>query len=453
MAWATGTATNYLDLLSKLETFLTSNSTLVGLGQNWTTQRYSAGVAPTTFTGRIAFGSPTNANTFLDAQPGVLPATYYKAKIFGTLTAPLTGDYTFGIDADDCVDLLIDGNLVAGWYGSHAGADAFTHNETVNLTSGTHTFEIRFLQSSGNYGVSLGWQKPGDGSIAIIPAGSLSSMQLQWSAYAGSMPNNTSEMDGLWAEKELVIKAPGLSGTENIYVGIQPYKNVTGDYYNWKVMGAVGYAPTLDFDNQPYKSTNAIIYLWNDPMTYWFIANGNRCIVVAKVDTIYQIMYLGKFLPYFLPTQYPYPVLACGTHTSTTSRWSAYNHDFSSIFSPGAGCFMYYIDGTWKQVRNRYNNGGWYNWDDGQVNVWPTSSNNNFRGNSLAWPDGGYTLLPLVLESGAPNNVLGEIDGIYWVSGHQNSSENVITVSGQNYLVVQDVWKTARDEYMAIKLA
>lgn len=35
MAWATGTATNYLDLLEKLKTFLTTNATLVSLNQEW----------------------------------------------------------------------------------------------------------------------------------------------------------------------------------------------------------------------------------------------------------------------------------------------------------------------------------------------------------------------------------------------------------------------------------
>ena len=36
MAWATGTATDYLDLVRRLRDFLTTNSALVALGQNWT---------------------------------------------------------------------------------------------------------------------------------------------------------------------------------------------------------------------------------------------------------------------------------------------------------------------------------------------------------------------------------------------------------------------------------
>lgn len=454
MAWVTGTATNYIDLLSKLESFLTTNATLVGLGQNWTTLRYSYGVAPSTFTGRIAFGSSLGA-TILDAPPAELPATNYNGMITGEFTAPLNGSYDFGIDGDDCVDLIIDGNLVAGWYGAHTQANNFSHFETIALTAGVHTFAVRFTQGSGGRAVSLGWRKPGDGSIDVIPGASLSNMTLTWATYGGATPTTTGGMDSLFSQKHLLMKAPGLSGTDEIFVGIQPFENVTGDRYNWRLQSSLGYNAANDWAGQPYKSGIPIIYLWNDPITYWFIANGNRVIMIAKVDTIYQIMYLGKFLPYFLPTQYPYPVICCGTHSSETSRWSDYNYDFSSILNPGSGCQMFYVDGTWKPIQNRYAQSGWYSWQNGYINVWPTGSNNNFLDNSLAWPDGGYTLLPLILEmdSGGVKNVLGEVDGILWVSGHQNSSENVIDVGGQNYLVVQDVWKTGRREYMAVRLS
>lgn len=455
MAWTSGTATNYIDLLSKLEAFLTTNSTLVGLGQNWTTLRYSYGVSPTAYTGRIAFGSTTNGTTILDAPPAELPATYYKGMITGTLTAPLTGSYNFGVDGDDCIDLIIDGNLVAGWYDAHTQAGDYSHFETVTLSAGTHTFAVRFTQGASARAVSIGWQKPGDGSIAVIPAASLSAMTLSWADYAGSAPTTTGGMDGLFSQKHLLMKAPGLSGTEEIFVGFQPFENVTSDYYNWRIMSSLGYNSAADYSGQPYKCTNSILYFWNDAIPYWFVANGNRCILVAKVGTTYQIMYLGKFLPYFLPTQYPYPVLCCGTHNSEASRWSAADYNFSSILNPGSGCMMYYIDGTWKTIQNRYAQSGTYVWQNGQINIWPTgSNNNNVLDYSLSWPDGGYSLLPLILEMDmGTTNVLGEVDGIFWISGHQNSSENIVTVSGQNYLVVQDVWKTGRREYMAVRLA
>jgi hypothetical protein len=456
MAYTSGTASNYVDLLARLESFLTTNPSLIAAGQAWTTLRYAYGVTPSTFTGRIAFSSSTNGTNFLDAPPSVLPATYYRARILGEITVPETGNYVFGVDGDDCIDLLIDGNLAAGWYGSHAQEGGFSHNETIALTAGVHTFAVRFTQGTGGRAASIGWRKPGDASITVIPAASLSNMTLSWSEYVSAAPTTTGGMDSLFNQKQLLMKAPGLSGTEEIFVGIVPYESVTSDYYNWAIMASLGHNASADYGGQPYKSGDMRIYLWNDPIPYWFVANGNRVIMIARVDSTYQIMYLGKFLPYMLPNQYPYPVLVCGTHNSAGSRYSSVNYDFSSILHPGAGCQMYYVDGTWKTVKNRYEQSGYSQWTEG-VNVWPTaqlSGSMNILDGALSWPDGGYTLLPLILEMNTPvSNVLGEVDGIMWVSGHQNASENIINVGGQDYLVVQDVWKQNRRDYMAVRLA
>lgn len=464
MAWTTGIATNYLDLLDKLETFLTSNAALVAAGQNWTTLRYSDGVDPSTYTGRIAFGSVQNGVTSLDVTPSVLPSTYFKARISGTLNAPEAGTYTVAIDGDDCIDLIIDGNLVASWYGSHTAEGGYSHNQQIVLTQGAHTFQVRTVQGAGTNLTSFGWKLPSGSTIEPVAAGYLSNMTLTWAAYGGAAPTSTALMDALFGQKQLIIKAPGLSGTDQIFIGIKPYSNVTGDYYNWSMTSFLGYSATDDVSTQPYSSPKSQLYLWNDQIKYWFIANGNRVIIVTKVSSVYQIGYIGKFLPYCLPTQYPYPVLVSGTHTSTTGRYSNADFDYSSILCPGAGTYFYYIDGTWKKIRNYFHLNGSRSSDSSasgldstNAQMWPTSprdQTSDVLANTLAWTDGGYTLLPLVIDMQNPVfNVLGEVDGIMWVSGHQNASENIINVGGQDYLVVQNVWITSRADYMAVRLS
>lgn len=463
MAYVTGIATNYIDLLDKLEAFLTGNASLVAAGQNWTTLRYSDGVDPVTYSGRIAFGSSQNGVTSLDVPPPMLPSTYYKARIKGTLVAPETGTYVMAIDGDDCIDLLIDGNLVASWYGSHSAEGGYSHQQTLALGAGNHTFEVRFVQAASSSLTSFGWRLPSGGTIEPVPAGSLTGMTLSWAAYGGAVPTTTATMDALFDQKQLIMKAPGLSGTDQIFIGIQPYSNVTGDYYNWSMTSFLGYSATDDVSTQPYSSPKSQLYLWNDQIKYWFVANGNRVIIVTKVSSVYQIGYIGKFLPYCLPTQYPYPVLVSGTHTSTTGRYSNADFDYSSILCPGAGTYFYYIDGTWKMIRNYYHSGGTrapvttLGASEPSAQMWPTSPRDHtsdLLANTLAWTDGGYTLLPLVIDMHNPvYNVLGEVDGIMWVSGHQNASENIINVGGEDYLVVQNVWITSRADYMAVRLS
>lgn len=457
MAWTSGTATNYLDLLDRFVNFATTEATLVASGQNWSVLRNTWNDNVSTYTGRIAWGTTTNGVTVLDAMPAAFGGrtTYMVGFIEGTLTVPTTGDYTFGIDGDECLDFLLDGNLVAAWYGSHAVSGSYSRTQVLTLTAGTYKFRIRFLQGSGDVALSLGWKKPLDSSIEAIPAGSLSDMQLVWYPYGSTVPTNTAGMDALFGNKHYVLKAPGMSGTDEIFVAITPFANVTGDYYNWEIRGAVGYDANANSSAQPYTSGAKYIYLWNDPIPYWFIVNGNRAIVVAKISNVYHTAYFGKYLSYFLPTQYPYPVLIAGSGSSGGGRWSSANYNYSSILNPGQwGSCMYYVDGTWKEVCNRYEqNGSALAYTD-QVNVWPTGVlPNNVLGNSLTWTDGGYTLLPLILNMEKPvKNVLGEVDGIFWVSGHQNASENVINVGGQDYLVVQDIHKTNRADYMAVRL-
>lgn len=458
MAWTSGTASSYIDLLDRFATFATSDASLVASGQNWTVLRNTWDGNVSTFTGRIAFGTSTNGVTVLDSLPAAFGSrtTYMSGFIEGVLTIPSDGSYTIGIDGDDCIDLLLDGNLVAGWYGSHGAAGYYSRNQILNLTAGTYKFRVRFVQSSGDVTLSLGWKKPGDTSYEPIPGASLSDMQLSWNVYASTVPTSTSAMDALFGGKYYVMKAPGMSGTDEIFVSIAPYGNVTNDIYNWSIRGAVGYSSEGGSAGQPYSSGAKYLYLWNDPIPYWFIVNGNRAIVIAKVSNIYQTAYFGKYLSYFLPTQYPYPVLIAATCSDAGGRWSSANYNYSSILNPGQwGSCMYYIDGTWKEVCNRYEQNGSAEGYTSQVNVWPTTTltPNSSLGNSLTWTDGGYTLLPLILnmESNV-RNVLGEVDGIFWVSGHQNGSENIINVGGQDYIVVQDVYKTNRSDYMAVRL-
>ena len=457
MAISSGTASSYVDLLARLETFLTTNPTLVGLGQNWTTQRYATGISPIAYPlSTLSFRLSGAGGIFNNATPVGFPSTNFKMLIEGTLTVPSTGSYTIAVDGDECVEVIIDGSLAVGWYGSHTAAGAYTHTSPVTLNAGTHSIQIHLVQVSGDYSLSVGWQKPGDPGITTIPAGNLSAMTYQSSSYSGTIPANGSAMSSLWAEKELIIKAPGMSGTENIYVGIRPYQNVAGDFYNWQINGFVGYNSAAEFENQPYKSPDKFLYLWNSSIPYWFIANGQRVVVVAKVSTVYQVMYLGKWLPYALPTQYPYPLLIAGSDNVKNQRWSVNSYNVCSIQNPGYGSTLAYVDSSWLAVQNRYESGGNPAAQTNTVKVWPTYPSVNDPSpvqSSLSWPDGGYTLLPLTLYGSAPaNNVYGEIDGLYWVSGHQNASETVITVGGDNYLCVQNIQRTTAGEYLAIRM-
>lgn len=225
---------------------------------------------------------------------------------------------------------------------------------------------------------------------------------------------------------ELVLQGPGLAGTDQINVGI---RSVAGaDYGNWELRGYVAWNPALPFDSQYKQSKAYYAMLMQSAMPYWIVANGRRIVMVAKTSTYYEMMYLGLFLPYATPAQYPYPLLIAGSYNQSV-RYSetGYRYSFTKVPSSYSYCMSYYTPaGTWKDY----------------MAIWPYDI-----GDMRECPDGSYPLLPVIIDG------LGEVDGVYVVPGYQNASENIITVDGVNYLVVQNVNRTGYNDYSAVKLA
>ena len=252
---------------------------------------------------------------------------------------------------------------------------------------------------------------------------------------------------------ETYLKAPGLSGTEAIYINIRAFHYTASDYYNWEMNAAQGYNSGAAFIAQPGRSPNAYMYLWNQSTPYWFIANGQRVIVIAKVSSVYQVAYLGKFLPYGTPGQYPYPVAVGGCGWSSADlRFSDTSYSHLAFFDPN-GLHICDPANAWQTFQN-WSTGGGAN-PSPYNTTWPYIY---YGGNRPVWMsqnlDGSYTVFPLRLYQSSPsNNLLGELDGVAFVTGNQNSSESTINDGTNTWMVVQNVFRTAADNYCAVKMA
>lgn len=87
----------------------------------------------------------------------------------GTLQAPLTGEYRFVIEADDCGWVTIDGMPVI----RDPGNVTQTHDEgLVYLTQGPHRVEVGLRNLAGDAVMRLAWQPPG-GELEIVPSSAL----------------------------------------------------------------------------------------------------------------------------------------------------------------------------------------------------------------------------------------------------------------------------------------
>lgn len=258
-----------------------------------------------------------------------------------------------------------------------------------------------------------------------------------------------------------IFKAPGLSGTEEIFLHFRlEYFPETLNYLLC-VKSSLAYDAGAFHYDQPSSPPNTVyLPIWNDAMPFWAVANGQRLGLVVKVSASYQSGYLGKIFPYGTPAQYPYPVLCAGMSIGK-SKWSdavsensffalpEYNTN-SSSFVVSSSAYLRTPYGRWNGLFHSSSNliNG--------VRCHPYYSYGDTTGGPRygRTVDNDYVLLPIVLHSNyaSQSGMYGEVDGFYWVSGEGNASENIVTVGGVQHLVFQNNVFTSNNDYMAMRL-
>lgn len=131
-----------------------------------------------TFGGPINWGdaSQTGAGGTAGTKPDYLLADNFSWMAYGYIYAPETGTYFFGCDGDDAMDVYVNGVAVAYWYGGHGFNGDWTTGVgqtslSTSLVAGNYyTFRARMNEGTGGDGMQVGWRKPSDGAIALIPS-------------------------------------------------------------------------------------------------------------------------------------------------------------------------------------------------------------------------------------------------------------------------------------------
>lgn len=241
------------------------------------------------------------------------------------------------------------------------------------------------------------------------------------------------------SNRELILRGPGLSGDQQVFVGFRSYHNVAADYYNLSVAGFTGYVAGNSFETQPgYFESGVPAH--NRRIDYWLAVNGQRIVMALKVGTpVYMHGYTGYFFPYATPGQYPYP-LAVGGMLEGVAATRFSDPDISMPYRGDCTNFaMRFVDGAWTQVKAF----PWTGYGDGANLLTGTVS--------LRDTGGCYRLLPVQLADA--HNLFGELDGVRAVSGFDNVTENTTTVGGVDYVVIEDSARTGFSDYIALELA
>jgi len=91
--------------------------------------------------------------------PGQIPVDEFSVRWTGSVTAPVTGTYTFGVLHDDGARLWVNGwSLVSEWKNTGAAFDT----GTVDLVAGVEYYLVlEFYDNTGEADIELHWQLPG----------------------------------------------------------------------------------------------------------------------------------------------------------------------------------------------------------------------------------------------------------------------------------------------------
>lgn len=417
MAYEQGTATDYVDLLGKLKTFLTKANTLSAV-----TDPAPANTGNGTVTGVTAEDdAPSETWTLLCTVGGA------------TGTFSVTGSIS-GAKAAAIVGTPYDNSVVA-----------FTINDgTPDFINGDNfTFTVAMV---------MGDEK--------------------WTTKRHTVDYNS------LGDDELIIMGPGSPGDveDEVFIGVRTYRDETEGYYNWELNGYTGYEAVPDFYNQAgsiaANRDNLPQDLLDDGICeYWFVANGRRVAGSIKVSGIYVPFYLGLALPYGTPNSIPYPLVVGGSaaygstdtkrkHSTTDIIHRGFPDPYIASNSPIAMSSLKLLHGSWISFGNYY--------ADAQSNcrlmncVWPKIYAN--RGYMTDWPnelfwygerniDDSYSVFPLVLAASNPNNnIFGELQGCYAVFGDGVVSEDDIIFGGKTYKVFQNCFRINAYDFWALKL-
>ncbi len=307
----------------------------------------------------------------------------------------------------------------------------------------------------------------------------------------------TLRYDTATVERELILRSTGSTGEEEITVGFKAYQNPAADYFNLLAATMVGYVPSAPFEAQPgIKSSGVPCH--NQAVTCFLTVNARRIVGAFKVGSpIYAHVYVGKALAYARPREFPSPLVVAGHFDGREARrysdphWFPYKGRKGSSDNGYNDGHLYLRDagGTWKKVQiSPFGNGQANETTFGALAGEPVGATG--AGRRCLVPAGTlHQPQPLELYDmsfGAydndtrsypsSGNLYGMLDGVSFVSGFNNASENVLqldgstlidqtglsvrqavdairAVNGRALVVLQDGARTGWRDYVAVEMA
>ena len=221
------------------------------------------------------------------------------------------------------------------------------------------------------------------------------------------------------------------------------YFEQAGSIQQW--LGSIGTTKV----NQPIFTTAL-----DNRFAYWVFANSQRIVVVVKMSTVYESMYVGFINPISSEKQYPYPMYVAGNGNMLGAVWGG--NVQGSFISPynGSG-YLRRADGSWRSFDallsstppNPFSVGTLFPYNTGNQKLVP-----NYYEGAVGDLDNAL-MMPIMLCTTQPYDINGILDDVYFISGTRDiASEQIMTFGSEQYIVFAKKDSLNPNTYFSVKL-
>ena len=197
--------------------------------------------------------------------------------------------------------------------------------------------------------------------------------------------------------------------------------------------------------------------------------------MIVKISTVYSSGYFGLILPYALPTTYQYPMYvggAAGLGSGQAADWRSLSNAHNSLALPGGedgvptyppSAYVVSPQGQWERVITPYTSESNISEAAASASLHPyysmgTTVNEGKRalsnialGLQIEGFGSNFATHPITVYRKVPaSQAYGVLDGVVACQGRNNASENIIAVGLDDYMVVQDAYRTNVERYCAV---
>lgn len=401
-----------------------------------------------------------------------------------------------------------------------AGGSGYVVGDLITLAGGTSTIAAVVEVTSVSTGAVTGFRIYNAGVYSAAPTDPVAQASTTGSGTGATFNCTfgtngwTAQRDTTWSgsEREVILQGSG-GGSDEIIVGWRTYSNAGANRYNWELHGFTGFDSGLAHDEQvgisPGLHDSGVTaqqwgtYLPLAPaattLDYFLSVTPYRIILTVKVASNYFHAYLGFLNRYATTTEYPYPLLICGS-TNDSLAIAAQAERMSTLTDPWtrialtnqSPVMLLSPAGVWKPFTNATINSGSLNSASIVAAVLPCgalgasssvtappqdkfarlASTDHGFGNFISQgvtsapssnleptPGTGadeYVLFPSLLVAqeldGSAAWIPGEIDDVFWFFAFGGvTSEDRIIKDGEVYRVFQNCNRSGTWEHLAIK--